>query len=94
MSSLVPRSRGAQAYIVLLLLVMVGLGLVALGYWRRGILLVGGTFLVSATLRAVVPEEHKGLLAVRGRGFDIAWTTLLGTSLLVLGVVIDPGPDA
>ncbi len=94
MSSWVPRSRGTQAYIVLLLLVLVGLALVALGYWRRGILVVGATFLASATLRAVVPEEHKGLLAVRGRGFDIAWTTLLGASLLVLGVVIDPGPDA
>ncbi|MEG9226775.1 DUF3017 domain-containing protein [Aeromicrobium sp. Sec7.5] len=94
MKSLVPRSRGTQAYIVLLLLVMLGLGLVALGYWRRGILVIGATFLVSATLRAVVPEEHKGLLAVRSRGFDIAWTTLLGASLLVLGVVIDPGPDA
>ncbi|WP_229051770.1 DUF3017 domain-containing protein [Aeromicrobium sp. Leaf350] len=90
----VPRSRGTQAYIVLLLVVLVGLVLVGLGHWRRGIVVVGGAFIVSAGLRAVVPEEQKGLLAVRSRGFDVAWTAFLGISLAVLGFVVPPGPDA
>jgi hypothetical protein len=89
----IPRSWGTQAYVLLLLVVLVGLGLVAMGHWRRGIVVVGGSFLISAALRSVVPEDQKGLLAVRSRGFDVAWTTLLGGALVVLGFVVPPGAD-
>ena len=87
----IPRTRGTQAYVVLLAIVLVGLALIAVGHWRRGIVIVGLVFIGSAALRAVLPTEQQGLLAVRGRGFDVIWTSFLGISLVVLGLVVPGG---
>ena len=86
-----PRSRGSQFYLLTLLGVFVGLVLVALGVWRLGLYVVGATFVANAFGRLVVPEAHKGMLNVRGRGFDVFWTTTLGVSLLVLAAVVPKG---
>lgn len=83
-----PRSRGSQLYLVQLLGVAVGLALIALGPWRTGVTVVGATFLAGAAARAVMPENHTGMLQVRGKVFDIGWTVLLGVSLIVLAAVI------
>jgi hypothetical protein len=89
-----PRSRGSQIYLLLLVGVAVGLGLVAFGPWRAGLMVVGVTFLVAAIARVLVPPDHVGMLRVRGRTFDIVWTTLLGTSLSLLALLVPPGPPA
>jgi hypothetical protein len=86
-----PRSRGSQFYLLTLLGVVVGLVLVAVGIWRLGLYVVGATFVANAIGRLVVPEAHKGMLNVRGRGFDVFWTTTLGVSLLVLAAVVPKG---
>jgi hypothetical protein len=90
----VPRSRGSQIYLVVLLAVAVGLVLVAVGSWRLGVLVVGAAFLTAAGARVVVPPSHVGMLRVRGKVFDVFWTTTLGVSLMVLSVVVPPGPPA
>ncbi|WP_067854897.1 MULTISPECIES: DUF3017 domain-containing protein [Aeromicrobium] len=94
MSPVLPRSRGSQIYLCLLVGVGVGLALVGVGHWRAGLLVVGVTFGLGGLARAVVPQDHVGMLRVRGRTFDIVWLTLLGVSLAVLALVVPPGPPA
>jgi membrane protein YdbS with pleckstrin-like domain len=89
-----PRSRGSQIYLLLLVGVAVGLVLVAFGAWRAGLMVVGVTFVLGAIARVVVPPDHVGMLRVRGRTFDIVWMTLLGGSLALLALLVPPGPPA
>ncbi len=88
-----PRSRGSQLYLLLLAGVVIGLVLVVSGPWRQGLMLIGATFLGATLARMVVPPEHVGMLRVRGKTFDIFWTTTLGVSLIVLALVVPPGPS-
>ncbi len=89
----VPRSRGSQFYLLLLVGVAVGLLLVVSGPWRAGLMVVGATFLVGAVARMVVPAAHVGMLRVRGKTFDIFWTSTLGISLILLAFLVPPGPQ-
>ena len=88
-----PRSRGSRIYLALLVGVVVGLVRVVSGSWRQGLMLVGATFLGSSVARVFVPAEHVGMLRVRSKAFDIFWTTTLGVSLIVLALVVPPGPS-
>lgn len=83
-----PRSRGSQIYLVQLVAVAVGLVLVVVGAWREGLLVIGGTFVVGALARLVVPADHVGMLRVRGKAFDVFWTAVLGGALLLLALVV------
>ncbi len=87
-----PRSRGSQFYLLLLLGVAVGMVLIAVDAWRMGVGLVGVTFIVGAFARSIVPPNHVGMLRVRGKPFDMLWMSLLGVSLIVLAVVIPSQP--
>ena len=87
-----PRSRGSQLYLLHLLAVLVGLVLVVVGPWRLGIVVIGGAFIVGALARSVVPIDHTGMLRVRGKAFDVFWTTTLGVALVVLALVIPGQP--
>ena len=69
-----------------------GLLMVVSGPWRAGLMVVGATFVVAALARVVVPAEHVGMLRVRGKAFDIFWTTTLGISLCLLALLVPPGP--
>ena len=67
-----------------LLLVLVGLALVGQDHWRRGLLLAGIGMLIGAGLRLVLPARAAGLLAVRGRAFDVVVLSVLGIAVIVL----------
>jgi len=88
-----PRSRGSRFYLLQLVCVAVGLVLITAGQWRAGLVTMGATFCAGALARAVMPKDHLGMLRVRGRWFDIGWTTLLGVSLIVLAVIVPNQPD-
>jgi hypothetical protein len=88
-----PRSRGSQIYLLLLLGVFIGLVMVVSGPWRGGLVLVGATFVVAALARVIVSAEHVGMLRVRSKAFDIFWTTTLGISLCLLALLVPPGPS-
>ncbi|WP_175420619.1 DUF3017 domain-containing protein [Rhodococcus sp. SGAir0479] len=76
---------------VLVVLVVAGaFGLVLADRWRRGALVLGGAMLVAAFLRAVVSPDRVGLLAVRGRGFDVTAMTVVGAAIIALATSIDP----
>ena len=87
-----PRSRGSQIYLLLLMAVAVGLGLVISGPWRAGLAVIGSAFVVASLARVAVPADHVGMLRVRGKAFDVVWTLVLGVSLLVLAAVVPPPP--
>ncbi len=87
-----PRSRGSQIYLLHLLAVVVGLVIVLSGPWRVGLVVIGGAFVVGALARSVMPADHTGMLRVRGKAFDVFWTSTLGVALIVLAVIIPGQP--
>ncbi len=88
-----PRSRGSQFYLVQLVVVAAGLVLLGLGSWRLGVAVVGGSFVVGAVARLVVPVEHTGMLRVRSKIFDMTWMILVGVALVLLALVIPDQPS-
>ncbi|WP_280758859.1 DUF3017 domain-containing protein [Prescottella agglutinans] len=76
--------------LAVLLVVAVAFVLVLADRWRRGALVLGGAMLLAAVLRAVVSPDRVGLLAVRGKGFDVASMTVVGVAIIALAASIDP----
>lgn len=64
--------------------------LVALGFWRRGALLIGLGVGVAAGLRLALSDETAGLLRVRTKGIDFATTAAVAATVLFTAVTIDP----
>lgn len=76
--------------LAVLVVVAAAFGLVIADRWRRGALVLGGAMLFAAVLRAVLAPDQVGLLAVRGKGFDVAAMTLVGAAIIALAASIDP----
>ena len=53
-------------------------------YAARGTALVGGSLLVAAAARLMLPPRHAGLLASRGKALDVAVFAVLGAGVLVV----------
>jgi len=86
-----PASRAALAwvpYLIVLAGVAAGMFVIWQGsqYAGRGAGLVGGTLLVAAVTRLVLPPRYAGLLASRGRTLDVVTFAVLGAA--VLGVAL------
>lgn len=77
--------------LVVLAIVLVGLALVAMGYWRRGSALIGGALCLGAGERAVLPKQSAGLLQVRSKPFDVTLLMGAGIGIILLALVV-PGP--
>lgn len=86
-----PRSLGSRLYLFHVTAVAVGLLLMALGWWRWGVAVVGGSFMVAAVARVIIPIEQMGMLRVRGKTFDTVWMSVLGVSLVSLALVVPAG---
>jgi hypothetical protein len=73
---------------LLAVLSVVGIGLVvvAFGYWRKGIVVVGLALIGAAVLRLLLPVRRVGFLAVRSRPVDVV--LLAGTGLTLAVVVL------
>src|SRR5918998_3080435 len=57
--------------LAVLVAVAVGLGMVAIEHWRRGLLVVGLALVGAGLLRLVLPVRRVGFLAVRSRPVDV-----------------------
>ena len=91
MPSPAPASRAALAwvpYLIVLAGVAAGMFVIWQGsqYAGRGAGLVGGTLLVAAVIRLVLPPRYAGLLASRARALDVVTYAVLGAA--VLGVAL------
>ncbi|MGI8418220.1 MAG: DUF3017 domain-containing protein [Nakamurella sp.] len=81
------RWRRAIPITVVLVIAAIGLLLFATAHWRRGSALLGASALVGAGLRAFVPDPSIGVLAVRGRTFDVIFMLALAAGFAVLVLV-------
>jgi len=52
--------------------------------WRQGLFGVGAVLLVMALTRLLLPTRSVGMLAVRGRLFDVVTLLLLGIAVIGL----------
>lgn len=86
----IPVSYGTRAYVLLLAIVATGLTLVALGYWRLGLVVIGGAFIAASIVRLFLSERHAGALGVRMRWLDVVWLGGLGAALVALALVVPP----
>ncbi|MCI4676896.1 DUF3017 domain-containing protein [Candidatus Mycolicibacterium alkanivorans] len=64
--------------------------LVAVGFWRRGSLLIGIGVGVAAAYRLLLSDERAGLLVVRSRGVDFATMTTVCVVMVYIASTIDP----
>jgi hypothetical protein len=74
--------------IAVLAVAAIGLLRVATANWREGSVLLGGALLLAALLRAVLPPERAGLLAIRSRVLDVLAYSGLGLAVVLLAVTI------
>ncbi|SDC08135.1 Protein of unknown function [Geodermatophilus telluris] len=72
--------------LAVLVAVAVGLAMVALEHWRRGLLVVGLALVGAAGLRLVLPLRRVGFLAVRSRPVDVV--LMAGTGVLLTALTL------
>nr|WP_049773423.1 DUF3017 domain-containing protein [Segniliparus rotundus] len=77
-------------FAAVVLLLLVAAVLVEIDRWRRGGAVIGFAVIVAAVLRAVLPTNRAGLLAVRSRVFDVAVLALVGAAILWVSWTINP----
>ena len=76
---------------LVLLVVAAGMVLVAVEYWRRGLIVMGLAVTGAGLLRLVLPVRRAGFLAVRSRVIDLVLYLGTGLTLTVIAVLIPPG---
>jgi hypothetical protein len=76
---------------LVLLAVAAGMVLVAVEYWRRGLIVMGLAVVGAGLLRLVLPVRRAGFLAVRSRVIDLVLYLGTGLTLTVIAVLIPPG---
>ena len=82
-----------MVYLLVVATTGVGLLVVALGPWRRGVMVMGAALVVGAVLRTLLPENEAGMLRVRrSRWVDLVMLAGVGVALVVLAVVIPDQP--
>ncbi|MCE0767140.1 DUF3017 domain-containing protein [Pseudonocardia kujensis] len=79
------------ALLLVLLIALGGMAQVLTEHWRQGSALLGGSLLVAALLRGVLPPPRAGLLAIRGRVVDVVCYTGFGIAVLLLALTITRG---
>lgn len=79
-------------FALVLLIVAVAALRISQYHWRQGAALIGGALLVAGLLRAVLPGEQAGLLAIRGKAVDVLSYGGLATLILFLTFTITGGP--
>lgn len=65
-------------------------GLVAVGYWRRGALVLAVGVGVAAVMRLTLSDNRCGLLVVRSRPIDVATTATVSAMMFFIALTIDP----
>ena len=83
-----PRLLRAIPIAVVLTIVVGALVLIAFAYWRRGTFALGAAMLLAGVLRAVLSDRTIGVLAVRGKGFDLTFYFVAGAFMMALTIGI------
>jgi hypothetical protein len=83
-----PSTTGGIIYLISLGILMIGVGLIAVGTWRSGVTAMGAAFAMAFVGRLVLSDERAGMLHVRRRGVDLAGLAVCAGSLLILAATI------
>ena len=78
--------------LLVLTVVAVGLVRIVMYHWREGTVLMGVALLVAAALRALLPDNRIGMVAIRGRGMDVLLYGGLGLAIMAVSLTITGGP--
>jgi len=73
---------------IVLAIVAFALILISLAYWRRGTFALGIAMLLAGGLRAALSERTIGVLAVRGKTFDLLFYLGVAAFMLALTLAI------
>jgi uncharacterized membrane protein YvlD (DUF360 family) len=73
---------------MVLLIAAAGMVRVLTQHWREGAVLLGGAMIVAAVLRALLPTERVGLLAVRSRPVDVLCYGAFGVVMSIIAIQI------
>jgi len=76
--------------LIVLACLAAGVVLIALGYWRRGSMVIGGAIGLAGLLRLLLSDDSAGLLVVRARLWDAGVTGLAGLAVIVLALLVPP----
>jgi hypothetical protein len=74
--------------LAVLVAVGVGLGMVALEHWRRGLVVIGCSLVAAALLRLLLPVRRVGFLAVRSRTVDVVLLAGMGVAVVVAALTV------
>ena len=74
--------------LAVLVTVAVGLGMVTLEHWRRGLVVIGMALVGAAVLRLLLPVRRVGFLAVRSRPVDVLLMAGSGLALTLIALTI------
>jgi hypothetical protein len=75
---------------LVLLAVAFGLVVIAVGGFRAGSIIVAAALIFAAFLRAFLPENAAGMLAIRRRATDVVTMAAFGLALAVVAFLV-PG---
>ena len=74
--------------LAVLVAVGVGLLLVTVDHWRRGLVVVGLSLVGAALLRLLLPVRRVGFLAVRSRTIDVVLMAGTGLALTAIALAV------
>lgn len=75
-------------FLIVFAFLLVAAVFIALDHWRRGVLILGGTALLTAAMRAFLPPDYVEMLEVRSPHFDVLFLLTVGSILLFLVVTV------
>jgi DUF3017 family protein len=78
--------------ILVLAITAAGLIRIVMYHWREGTVLLGVALLVAGLLRALLPGDRIGMVAIRGRSVDVLLYGGLGLMILAVALTIQGGP--
>lgn len=78
--------------ILVLAVTAVGLIRIAMYHWREGTVLLGVALLIAGLLRALLPGDRVGLVAIRSRPVDVLVYGGLGVMMIAVALTITGGP--
>ncbi|NEK58064.1 DUF3017 domain-containing protein [Geodermatophilus sabuli] len=77
--------------LVVLVAVAVGLLMVAVEHWRRGLVVIGLALVAGGLLRLLLPVRRVGFLAVRSRPVDVVLLAGVGIALTAVTLSVPGG---
>jgi hypothetical protein len=83
-----PSTTGGLVYLLVAGTLAVGLAIVVLGPWRTGVVLMGVALSVAFVARAVLPDEHAGMLRIRRRLVDLTTLAVCAAGMFALVAAI------